>query len=267
MNHFLVVLSAFLVVEAMAVEIIAHRGYSCGSSDNTVDAVKLAWAVEADGVEVDLRTTNDGVIVLYHDEKFNGRFLSEQNYEDIHRESNGTIPTLEQVLAIGNSPGYFVLDLKSDDSSDYDSLPMLIEASGKGQHQIIVQGPSIPVLRNVSAGLPGAAYYYLSDLKRKLPFFSKPKPTSILKEINGLRAMGVSLKGRRFLTPEFFNVFKEAGYRVHVWTVNDSARAMEYVAMGADGIITDAVERIQSELEGKNEDENLCSQMLQATRK
>lgn len=51
-----------------AVRILAHRG-SPGTTgvENTIDAIGTALEVGADGVEVDLRLSADGVLVLCHD--------------------------------------------------------------------------------------------------------------------------------------------------------------------------------------------------------
>lgn len=52
----------------MVVRILAHRGAPrTGSAENTVPAISAALAADADGVEVDLRLSADGVLVACHD--------------------------------------------------------------------------------------------------------------------------------------------------------------------------------------------------------
>ncbi len=48
-------------------KIIAHRGASQEAPENTLSSVHLAWQEKADGVEVDVRMTADGKVVLLHD--------------------------------------------------------------------------------------------------------------------------------------------------------------------------------------------------------
>jgi glycerophosphoryl diester phosphodiesterase len=48
-------------------KIIAHRGASLEAPENTVPAIHLAWAEKAEGVEIDVRMTADGKVVLLHD--------------------------------------------------------------------------------------------------------------------------------------------------------------------------------------------------------
>jgi glycerophosphoryl diester phosphodiesterase len=47
--------------------VIAHRGASNVAPENTLAAIEQAVALGADGVEVDVRATADGVPLLLHD--------------------------------------------------------------------------------------------------------------------------------------------------------------------------------------------------------
>src|SRR5919201_2276293 len=49
--------------------LLAHRGASGYAPENTIAAFERALALRADGVETDLRASNDGVLVLMHDER------------------------------------------------------------------------------------------------------------------------------------------------------------------------------------------------------
>jgi glycerophosphoryl diester phosphodiesterase len=49
-----------------SVPVIAHRGETSASTENTTKAVRAAWADGA-GAEVDLRTTGTGRVILMHD--------------------------------------------------------------------------------------------------------------------------------------------------------------------------------------------------------
>ena len=46
---------------------VAHRGAARHAPENTFAAIDAALAMGVDGVELDVRTTNDGVLVLMHD--------------------------------------------------------------------------------------------------------------------------------------------------------------------------------------------------------
>ena len=49
-------------------KLIGHRGASQEAPENTVPAILLAWQEKADGVEIDVRMTSDGKVILMHDE-------------------------------------------------------------------------------------------------------------------------------------------------------------------------------------------------------
>src|SRR5678815_3126144 len=48
--------------------VIVHRGASATAPENTIEAYAAAMDLGADGCEVDLRLTHDGVIVMFHDD-------------------------------------------------------------------------------------------------------------------------------------------------------------------------------------------------------
>ena len=47
--------------------VLGHRGASAQATDNSIEAFELAVAQGADGVELDVRFTADGVVMLHHD--------------------------------------------------------------------------------------------------------------------------------------------------------------------------------------------------------
>jgi len=61
--------------------VVAHRGGcrtidDCGASENSLEVLRLADALGADAVEVDVQLTSDGVPILYHDDQFDPRLAS-----------------------------------------------------------------------------------------------------------------------------------------------------------------------------------------------
>src|SRR4051794_10527930 len=56
-----------MTVSPRAIKIIGHRGAAGHAPENTYAAFDRGLAMGVDGVETDLRTTRDGVLVLLHD--------------------------------------------------------------------------------------------------------------------------------------------------------------------------------------------------------
>ena len=102
-------------------EIIAHRGASAYALENSRQALELAWRMGADRVELDVRTTADGVPVVLHDADLsrttNGRGpIAELSWREVakYRLLNGEpILTLREALALLRGKCSLYLDLKA----------------------------------------------------------------------------------------------------------------------------------------------------------
>ena len=66
--------------------VLAHRGASRAAAENTPEAFRLALALGADGVELDVRRAADGALVVHHDPVLNG--------EPLRRLAGPPVPTL-----------------------------------------------------------------------------------------------------------------------------------------------------------------------------
>lgn len=77
--------------------IIAHKGAFESAGENTINAFKKAIAFKVDIIEMDLRKTSDGVIIIFHDNKIKNKKIIKLRYGEI-KKKNKEIPTLEEVL-------------------------------------------------------------------------------------------------------------------------------------------------------------------------
>jgi glycerophosphoryl diester phosphodiesterase len=78
--------------------VLAHRGASRRAPENTVEAFQIARDLGADGVELDVRRTRDGVLVLSHDPVIAGYGLIVEHPFDHLRATLPQVPTLEQAF-------------------------------------------------------------------------------------------------------------------------------------------------------------------------
>ena len=76
-------------------QVIAHRGASRIARENTIDAFRIAREVGADAVELDVRRTADGALVVHHNPTVDdGRLIADVRAADLP----GHIPALSEAL-------------------------------------------------------------------------------------------------------------------------------------------------------------------------
>jgi len=110
--------------------VIAHRGFSGGAPENTISAFKKAIEVGSDMIELDVRFSKDGEIVVIHDETLErtttgkGRVIEKTISElkqldagsKFHSSFSGEkIPTLRDVLQLAHRQIPVNIELKMGD--------------------------------------------------------------------------------------------------------------------------------------------------------
>lgn len=110
-----------------SVRITAHRGSSSLAPENTLPALEAAINDGADCIEIDVRKTKDGQIVLLHDQTLDrttnlSGCVNEMNYSELSAADAGSwfgeaykgtgIPTLEQALAVSKGRINLNIELK-----------------------------------------------------------------------------------------------------------------------------------------------------------
>lgn len=241
----LIVLAAlFSPASARAVEIVSHRGNACGYTENSIEAIHRSWVLGVDAIEVDVRVSTDDIVFLYHDDLVEDQPVKDMKYTDlVEIVGLKASPTLQSVLESVEPKGQYILDLKPPWINDYNHLVDIVRDNNIDPSLLVFQSDNVDLLKLIREELPTSKYLYLSDLKRKLPFFMAPSPNQILKEVIQHNLDGVSLKGRKFITKKFVNEFRSLELTVFIWTINNLDRAKFYTEISVDGIITDSSEK------------------------
>ena len=76
------------------IDVVAHRGLHTIERENTIAAFDAAVAIGVDGVELDVRRTRDGVLVVHHDPHVGALSIAEGNRSALPEY----VPTLAQAL-------------------------------------------------------------------------------------------------------------------------------------------------------------------------
>ena len=90
--------------------VLGHRGCVHPGPENTVAAVRAAMGAGADGVEVDVRRSADGVLMCSHDPVAQGLTVFATTAAELGRRA---VPTVSQVLAAAGPPATVVLEVKN----------------------------------------------------------------------------------------------------------------------------------------------------------
>ncbi len=78
--------------------VYAHRGNRSRAPDNTLEAYELAVDAGTDGVELDVRRTRDGVLILSHDDRVpNLEPFASLDFDDL-RNMAPQVPTLREAM-------------------------------------------------------------------------------------------------------------------------------------------------------------------------
>jgi glycerophosphoryl diester phosphodiesterase len=109
------------------IEITGHRGTKVQAPENTLSAVRHAIAEGADFAEIDVQTTADGMVVLFHDDDFMrvaslNRRLRDIEYSDLKDIDVGSwfspefsserIPTLQEIIDLSRGRIKLNIELK-----------------------------------------------------------------------------------------------------------------------------------------------------------
>ena len=226
-------------VSVHALDWIAHRGNACSSPENSLQAIEDSWRLGADGVEIDVRFSADGVAYLFHDKAFRGKKMLDLEYSQIVSLIGERLaPELDSALAIPAS-GYYLLDLKETRVDDIPILQKSLSDSNIRYEQVIIQSSDVKILSELQKRIGHVRLAYLSKLKRVGIANVIPNPMDIINPIKHLDIKILSIKGRRFLNAEYLKALKSAGQEVFVWTINRKERAAFYRQIGINGVITD----------------------------
>lgn len=212
------------------VQVMAHRGASRAERENTVAAFRRAGEIGAQAVELDVRRTADGVLVVHHNPNFDdGRLIAAA----IHSELPQHVPTLGE--ALDACAGMWVnVEIKNDPSEpDFDetesiadeTIAHLVAREDDARWLIsCFRMETVDRCRALAPQIPTA-------------FLCVESPEGIADTLvkKGHLALHPWVKA---LTRATIDECHAAGVRVNTWTCDDPVRMAELIEWGIDGICT-----------------------------
>lgn len=211
--------------------VIAHRGASGAAPENTVAAFRRAAEMGADMVELDVRRSADGRLVVHHDPHLaDGRAVAATRADELP----AAVPSLETALdaCVGMAVD---IEIKNDpdepgfepDRALADDVATVVAARGDTDRVLVSSSDraSIDRLREVAS--PPIATAWLVTV---------PPPDAVEVVVaGGHRALHPSWEA---VDPALVERAHAAGVAVNVWTCDDPEAMVRLAGWGVDGICT-----------------------------
>lgn len=211
---------------------IGHRGAKAYEPENTLRSFRRALDLGVNAVELDVRKTRDGNLVVIHDDRVdrttNGKGLvNELTLEEIKELDAGKgekIPTLEEALEFLDKKVKILIELKEIGLED--KVLEIVKNKNLEDNVIIIS-------------------FHEEALKRTRELNERVETGLIyVRHRNPIKA-ALSLKAQyllplyRFTHSTLIKKAHENGLKVIVWTINTLEEARKYAEKGVDGIASD----------------------------
>ena len=211
-------------------QVYAHRGASLQQRENSVEAFLAAAELGADGIELDVRRTLNGQLVVHHDSHAEGLLIERSERADLP----GYIPDLGAALDACN--GLRVnIEIKIDGTDVCESSKLASEL------EQYLRSRAEPINRWIVSSFDHAIINQIRELSPGLPtglLFGRGCWPEVINQAvaNGHSAIHPH---ESVIDDRLVQTAHAAGINVNAWTVNDVARSLELAALGIDGLITD----------------------------
>jgi len=231
-------------------EITGHRGSKVRAPENTLNALRQAIAEGADYAEIDVQTTADGVVVLFHDADLMrvasvNRRLRDIDYRELKDIDIGSwfapefsserIPTLQEAIDLARGRIKLNIELKFTwpDPALTQKVANIIRQNGFSA-DCVVSSLNFQAVTEMKAAFP--------ELIAGFIVFK------VAGNLSRMEADFMSINAAR-AAPRLVRRLHRHGRAVHVWTVNDFNNVISMIEVGVDNIITDYPREVRRYLE------------------
>ena len=208
--------------------IYAHRGASASHPENTLAAFEAAIQIGADGIELDVRVTSDGVPIVSHDAGLHRAWAIDRVIGGLSlAELRGTapaIPTFAEVLALADGRCHLDIEMKEAGVEG----PVLHLLKDLPRDRWAISSFDWDILREIRS----------LDESAELWVLCLAASTGAVEAADGLDATTLAIE-QTAITTEVVEPLSGLGRRVMAWTVNDPARAAVLASWGVGAICTD----------------------------
>ena len=213
--------------------IIGHRGSSYDDGENSIAGITTAVNAGVDGIEIDLRRSDDQVILLHDntvDRTTNGHGAHKNfAFSSLRRlvlKNGGRIPTLAEVMPLLLKVKYIYLEIKEPNLLAI-IWPILSKIPDRNKKNIFISSFDAKILGSIG-----------KDEKIKKAFVTEipnPNPIALCKELNCSQIhLSFDITDRAIVEEAHKN-----SINVFVFNINELCNLEHCLSLGVDGIFTD----------------------------
>lgn len=222
--------------------VVAHRGASARAPENTLAAFNLALEMGAKHVELDIRATGDGRVVVLHDPTLDRTTsgsgpVSETDWSEVRKLDAGAwfgaefagerVPSLDEALQLCQGKARLHIEIKDGAREMAAKALGLIEERGMADQVTLISFRK-EWLEEVRALAPAIPIGYLvREASEEAIAWAKAK---------GVESLCPKAES---LTPETVRSIHQQGLGARCWGVRDKEAMRRVVESGADGMTVD----------------------------
>lgn len=242
-------------------EIIAHGAGQGHAPPNTLLALETAQRMGADVLEVDVQQTKDGVLILRHDDTLDRTtdltgVIADMDWVEISRADAGAtwvvdgnsfagrdikVPKLEHALA-AFPDARWIIEIKNDTPRAATAMCAEIKSAG-AQSRVLIASFHDEAMATFRAECPAVATSASSREVRDFVIAARLGLSRFVSMPATALQVPTQSNGLDLTHPRVIAAAKARGIRIQYWTINDPAEIERLLAAGADGVMTDYVDR------------------------
>jgi glycerophosphoryl diester phosphodiesterase len=218
--------------------VFAHRGGGALAPENTVVAFDNGLGHGADGLELDVQLSRDGVVVVHHDRTLERTTTLTGPLDRLTADelAAGNVPTLDRVLERYRD-ALLIIELKVNSVELADAVVALVRRHDAVE-RVCLGSFGTQVLRAARAIDPAIATSAGREEVRWALYRSRCRWPLARARYAGYQ-VPEHAGSTRVVSPRFVADAHRAGLGVQVWTVDSESDARRLLGWGVDALITD----------------------------
>ena len=260
--------SAAVKVEPGYATLISHRGESHDAPENTLPAYRTA-VERGFGFECDVYLSKDGRVFTFHDGTLtrttagaNTNKCADVAWDEIEKldvgawgkwkgsKFEGTRPALlEEVLALARDGRQVYVEVKpGPEIVPYIKKVFAAQKNATPRNTLFISF-NAETCKALKAEMPEYTVYWLSSSSLRVNGKYVPvRVDEIVAKLKSIGADGLDIHfDPKVVTAEFVQAVENAGFSVHVWTVDDLGSALEAFRRGAKTVTTNCAKKLLDE--------------------